>query len=67
MADVVARLWDSWEDDAEIRDTATGRFVDRDKPHYVDFEGAHFTVRGPAIVPRPPQGHPVVAVATTDR
>ncbi|MGV9856042.1 LLM class flavin-dependent oxidoreductase [Streptomyces sp. NPDC003442] len=66
VADVVARLWDSWEDDAEIRDTATGRFVDRDKLHYVDFEGAHFTVRGPAIVPRPPQGHPVLAVAATD-
>ena len=61
-----ARLWDSWEDDAEIRDTATGRFVDRDKLHYVDFEGAAFRVRGPAIVPRPPQGHPVVAVAATD-
>ncbi|MFD7503336.1 LLM class flavin-dependent oxidoreductase [Streptomyces sp. NPDC059850] len=66
VADVSARLWDSWEDDAEIRDTATGRFVDRDKLHYVDFEGGAFRVRGPAIVPRPPQGHPVVAVAATD-
>ncbi|MEU4895372.1 LLM class flavin-dependent oxidoreductase [Streptomyces sp. NPDC044780] len=66
VADVAARLWDSWEDDAEIRDTATGRFIDRDKLHYVDFESPRFTVRGPAIVPRPPQGHPVVAVAATD-
>ncbi|MFI0818363.1 LLM class flavin-dependent oxidoreductase [Streptomyces sp. NPDC021098] len=66
VAEVSARLWDSWEDDAEIRDTATGRFVDRDKLHYVDYEGAAFRVRGPAIVPRPPQGHPVVAVAATD-
>ncbi|MEU1805225.1 LLM class flavin-dependent oxidoreductase [Streptomyces sp. NPDC019937] len=66
VADVSARLWDSWEDDAEIRDTATGRFIDRDKLHYVDYEGAGFRVRGPAIVPRPPQGHPVVAVAATD-
>ncbi|RNF81778.1 LLM class flavin-dependent oxidoreductase [Streptomyces botrytidirepellens] len=66
VADVSARLWDSWEDDAEIRDTATGRFVDRDKLHYVDYEGAAFRVRGPAIVPRPPQGHPVVAVAAAD-
>ncbi|MFD9603885.1 LLM class flavin-dependent oxidoreductase [Streptomyces sp. NPDC059970] len=61
-ADVSARLWDSWEDDAEIRDVATGRFIDRDKLHHVDFEGASFTVRGPAIVPRPPQGHPVTVV-----
>ena len=56
----VRRLWDSWEDDAEIRDVATGRFVDRDKLHYIDFEGAHFSVKGPSITPRPPQGQPLV-------
>ncbi len=53
---VVRKLWDSWEDDAVIRDYASGRFLDRDKLHYVDFEGESFTVKGPAIVPRPPQG-----------
>ncbi len=58
--EVVRRLWDSWEDDAEIRDAATGRFVDRDKLHYIDFTGPHFSVRGPSITPRPPQGQPVV-------
>ena len=56
------RLWDSWEDDAEIRDVATGRFVDRDKLHRIDFEGRWFSVRGPSITPRPPQGQPVVGV-----
>jgi alkanesulfonate monooxygenase SsuD/methylene tetrahydromethanopterin reductase-like flavin-dependent oxidoreductase (luciferase family) len=60
--EVVRRLWDSWEDDAEIRDVATGRFIDRDKLHYIDFEGSHFAVRGPSITPRPPQGQPIVAV-----
>ncbi|MCM3922223.1 LLM class flavin-dependent oxidoreductase [Frankia sp. AiPs1] len=60
--EVVRRLWDSWEDDAEIRDVATGRFVDRDKLHYIDFEGRWFSVRGPSIVPRPPQGQPPVTV-----
>jgi len=59
--EVLRRLWDSWEDDAEIRDVATGRFVDRDKLHYIDFEGRWFSVRGPSITPRPPQGQPVVA------
>src|SRR5580692_986904 len=59
--EVVRRLWDSWDDDAEIRDVSTGRFVDRGKLHYVDFEGRWFTVRGPSITPRPPQGQPVVA------
>ncbi|MFF0384457.1 LLM class flavin-dependent oxidoreductase [Streptomyces sp. NPDC004286] len=62
-AEVAARLWDSWEDDAEIRDAETGRFIDRDKLHYIDFEGPRFSVRGPSIVPRPPQGRPPIAVA----
>ncbi|MGV9564070.1 LLM class flavin-dependent oxidoreductase [Streptomyces sp. NPDC003480] len=58
--EVVRRLWDSWEDDAEIRDVATGRFIDRDKLHYIDFTGRHFRVKGPSITPRPPQGQPLV-------
>jgi alkanesulfonate monooxygenase SsuD/methylene tetrahydromethanopterin reductase-like flavin-dependent oxidoreductase (luciferase family) len=60
-AEVLRRLWDSWEDDAEIRDAATGRFVDTGKLHYIEFEGRWFSVRGPSITPRPPQGQPVVA------
>ena len=59
--EVLRRLWDSWQDDAEIRDVATGRFIDRDKLHYIDFEGRWFAVKGPSITPRPPQGQPVVA------
>jgi alkanesulfonate monooxygenase SsuD/methylene tetrahydromethanopterin reductase-like flavin-dependent oxidoreductase (luciferase family) len=59
--EVVRRLWDSWEDDAEIRDTVTGRFVDRDKLHYIDFAGRWFAVKGPSITPRPPQGQPIVS------
>jgi alkanesulfonate monooxygenase SsuD/methylene tetrahydromethanopterin reductase-like flavin-dependent oxidoreductase (luciferase family) len=64
---VVRSLWDSWEDDAVIRDYASGRFLDRDKLHYVDFEGESFTVKGPAIVPRPPQGQLVVFGTEADR
>ena len=45
--EVIRRLWDSWEDDAEIRDVATGRFVDRDKLHYIDFAGALVQRQGP--------------------
>jgi alkanesulfonate monooxygenase SsuD/methylene tetrahydromethanopterin reductase-like flavin-dependent oxidoreductase (luciferase family) len=59
--EVVRRLWDSWQDDAVIRDVATGRFIDRDRLHYIDFQGPYFSVKGPSIVPRPPQGQPVVA------
>ncbi|GAA4638307.1 LLM class flavin-dependent oxidoreductase [Actinoallomurus vinaceus] len=64
--EVVRRLWDSWEDDAEIRDVATGRFVDRDRLHYIDFEGAYFSVRGPSITPRPPQGQPLITALAHD-
>jgi alkanesulfonate monooxygenase SsuD/methylene tetrahydromethanopterin reductase-like flavin-dependent oxidoreductase (luciferase family) len=59
--EVLRRLWDSWEDNAEVRDVANGRFVDRDKLHYIDFEGRWFSVKGPSITPRPPQGQPIVA------
>ncbi|WIM98897.1 LLM class flavin-dependent oxidoreductase [Actinoplanes oblitus] len=63
VVEVVRRLWDSWQDDAIIKDVATGRFIDRDRLHHVDFAGRYFSVKGPSTVPRPPQGRPVLAVA----
>jgi len=60
VVETVRALWDSWEDDAEIRDVATRRFIDADKVHTVDVETSWFSVRGPSITPRPPQGQPVV-------
>lgn len=60
--EVVVRLWDSWEDDAVIRDAATGRYVDRDKLHYLEHTGEFFSVKGPSITPRSPQAHPLVVV-----
>ncbi|KHK96620.1 FMNH2-utilizing monooxygenase [Microbacterium mangrovi] len=60
--EVVRRLWDSWADDAVIRDVATGRYIDRDRLNHIDFEGDYFSVKGPSITPRPPQGQPIVAV-----
>ncbi|MFT4185200.1 MAG: LLM class flavin-dependent oxidoreductase [Rhizobium sp.] len=59
--DVVRRLWDSWEDGAEIRDKQSQRFLDGSKLHYINFKGEGFSVLGPSITPRPPQGQPVVA------
>ncbi|WP_329176003.1 LLM class flavin-dependent oxidoreductase [Streptomyces sp. NBC_01477] len=66
VADVIGTaraLWDSWEDDAVIKDVATGRFLDWRKVHHVDVEAARFTVKGPLITPRPPQGQVVVLAA----
>ena len=68
--EVSRRLWDSWEDDAVIRDVPTGRYLDVDKLHYIDFEtpadfaGQRYAVKGPSIIPRPLQGQiPVLAPA----
>jgi alkanesulfonate monooxygenase SsuD/methylene tetrahydromethanopterin reductase-like flavin-dependent oxidoreductase (luciferase family) len=66
VVQVVRDLWDSWEDDAVIRDVATGRYVDRDRVHRVDFRGETFSVVGPLITPRPPQGQPVVLARAGD-
>ncbi|MCU1397344.1 MAG: class flavin-dependent oxidoreductase [Acidimicrobiales bacterium] len=60
--DVVSQLWDSWDDDAVIRDVTTGRYLDRDKLHVTNFEGRFFSVRGPSITPRSPQGQSIVVV-----
>ena len=61
--DVVVGLWDSWEDDALLRDKTSGIYMDRDKVHFLDHAGEHFKVRGPLNITRSPQGRPVVAQA----
>ena len=66
VTEVTKKLWDSWEDDAIIKDEETGRFVDRSKLHYVDYQGQNFFVKGPSITPRPPQGYPVTVLAAGD-
>ncbi len=60
VVEAVRRLWDTWEDDAVVRDVASGRYLDREKVHYADFAGERFSVKGPSIIPRSPQGQPVV-------
>src|SRR5690348_5235332 len=61
--DVVVALWDSWEDDAFLRDKASGIWFDHTKMHFLNHQGKHFTVRGPLNVARSPQGRPVIAQA----
>ncbi|OLL31044.1 nitrilotriacetate monooxygenase [Burkholderia sp. SRS-W-2-2016] len=61
--DVVAGLWDSWEDDAFLRDKTSGIYFDADKLHVLGYRGKHFSVRGPLNVARSPQGWPVVVQA----
>ena len=61
--DVVAGLWDSWDEDAFIDDKTSAQCFDADKVRVLDHHGKHFTVRGPLNVPRSPQGRPVVVQA----
>ena len=63
FAEVVGGLWDSWEDDAFLRDKGQGRFFDPERRHVLDHKGHFFQVRGPLNVARSPQGHPVVVQA----
>jgi alkanesulfonate monooxygenase len=60
---VVRGLWDSWADDAFLRDKASGVFFDPAKVRRLDHRGAYFAVEGPLNVPRSPQGHPVLVQA----
>ncbi|MGP5290983.1 LLM class flavin-dependent oxidoreductase [Brachybacterium tyrofermentans] len=60
-------VWDSWAEDAVVRDTASGVYVDAARLQYADFEGESFAVRGPAITPRSPQGLLPVLIADADR
>ncbi|MDQ3936812.1 MAG: LLM class flavin-dependent oxidoreductase [Actinomycetota bacterium] len=57
---VAKGLWDSWEDDAFLRDKESGLYFDPDRFHVLGHAGEHFSVKGPLNVPRPPQGHPVI-------
>lgn len=63
FVDVVMGLWDSWEDDAFIRNKDTGQYFDPAKLHNLRHRGEHFSVHGPLNVARPIQGYPVIAQA----
>jgi len=63
FVDVSVRLWDSWEDGAELGDKAAGIYADESRIHPVDYKGEYFRVRGPLNVPRSPQGRPLLVQA----
>src|SRR5206468_4228096 len=61
--DVVTGLWDSFAEDAFIRDPQSGIFFDPSRMHVLDHKGEHLKVRGPLNIARPPQGWPVIVQA----
>jgi FMN-dependent oxidoreductase (nitrilotriacetate monooxygenase family) len=58
--EVTRGLWDSWEDDAFVRNKETGVFFDPEKLHTLNHEGEFFSVKGPLNIARSPQGQPVI-------
>ena len=63
FVDVVKGLWNSWEDDAFIRDKESGVFYEPSKLHTLNHKGKHFSVRGPLNAARTPQGRPIIVQA----
>ncbi|MEZ2410361.1 LLM class flavin-dependent oxidoreductase [Bosea sp. RCC_152_1] len=63
FAEVLLKLWDSWEEDAFVGDKARNTLLDKRRIHRIDHEGAFFKVAGPLNVPRSPQGHPIIVQA----
>lgn len=61
--DVVTGLWDSWAEDAFIRNTETGEYFDPSRLHILNHRGDHYSVRGPLNIARPIQGWPVIVQA----
>jgi len=61
--DVVTGLWDSFADDAFVRDPESGIFFEPERMHVLGHKGPHLSVRGPLNIARPPQGWPVIVQA----
>jgi alkanesulfonate monooxygenase len=61
--DVVTGLWDSFADDAFVRDVESGIYFDPDKMHVLAHKGEYLSVRGPVNIARPVQGWPVIVQA----
>ena len=61
--DVVTGLWDSFADDAFVRDQASGLYFDPERLHVLDHQGEFLKVRGPLNIARPVQGWPVIVQA----
>ena len=63
FVEIVTGLWDSWADDAFIRDVESGVYFDPERLHVLDHKGKYLSVRGPLNIARPPQGWPVIVQA----
>jgi FMN-dependent oxidoreductase (nitrilotriacetate monooxygenase family) len=68
FVEVAKGLWDSWDDDAFVRDKTSGIYFDRDRFHFLDHKGDLFEVRGPLDTARPPQGClPIITAGSSEQ
>lgn len=67
FVEVMKGLWNSWEDDAFIRNKASGQFFDGKKLHPLRHKGKFFSVQGPLNIGRSPQGQPVIFQAGSSK
>lgn len=63
FVEIVKGLWDTWEDDAFVRDKQNGIFADTTKLHLLNHQGNYLSVKGQLNIARPPQGYPVLVQA----
>ena len=68
FVEVAKGLWDSWDEDAFVRDKASGIYFHRDRFHFLDHKGDFFEVRGPLDTARPPQGClPIITAGSSEQ
>ena len=68
FVEVAKGLWDSWDDDAFVRDKASGIYFHRDRFHFLEHKGEFFEVRGPLDTARPPQGClPIITAGSSEQ
>jgi FMN-dependent oxidoreductase (nitrilotriacetate monooxygenase family) len=68
FVEVAKGLWDSWDEDAFVRDKASGIYFYRDRFHFLDHKGDFFEVRGPLDTARPPQGClPIITAGSSEQ
>ena len=60
VVDIVKGLWDSWDDDAWVRDKESGLFFKPEAMHVLNYKSERYSIKGPLNVPRPVQGYPVI-------
>jgi len=67
FVEVMKGLWNSWEEDAFIRNKETGEFFNPEKVHPLNHKGEYFSVKGPLNIGRSPQGQPVIFQAGSSK